>query len=376
MRLLVIGAGLMGRAAALDMTREGAEVTLADSNEKRLDGAKAWIGSDNVTITKLDASDAAAAEELMRGHDAVLSAVPYFLNVGLANAAVKAGANFCDLGGNSWVVDEELALHEKAAEKGITIVPDCGLAPGLGNVIAMKAFNALDRVEGLHIRVGGLPIEPKPPLNYQLVFSVHGLVNEYREPARVIRGGKIAEVPSLTELEDIEFDGFPVLEAFQTSGGTSTLPRTLEGQLAELDYKTIRYQGHCEKMKTMFDLGLASEDEIEVKSGKVKPRDVLSRCLELNLPYNGPDLVLMRVWADGEKDGEKKRYELQMVDRHDGKASAMMRTTSYPTSIIAMMMAAGETEMKGAFTPEVCVDPELMIERLRQRDVVFQERWS
>jgi lysine 6-dehydrogenase len=152
------------------------------------------------------------------------------------------------LGGNNYIVDAQLALDEAAKKANINIVPDCGLAPGMVSVLAMHGANRFDETEEIHIRVGGLPQTPKPPLDYQLVFSVEGLINEYIESARVIRDGKIIEVNSMTELETLAFDGFSALEAFQTSGGTSTLPDTFCGKVKELDYKTIRYAGHCQKI--------------------------------------------------------------------------------------------------------------------------------
>src|SRR5688500_8803983 len=187
----------------------------------------------------------------------------------------------------------------KAAE--INIIPDCGLAPGMVSILAMHGAAKFDSVDEIHIRVGGLPQNPKPPLNYQLVFSVEGLINEYIEKARVIRNGEIREVQSMTELESLSFDGFPALEAFQTSGGTSTLPDTFLGKIKELDYKTIRYAGHCEKFKTMIDLGLCSSEEMLVDYAKITPRKVFGAILTKSLPADEPDYVLVRLEFVGKK---------------------------------------------------------------------------
>src|ERR671917_551892 len=170
----------------------------------------------------------------------------------VARAAVGAGTNFCDLGGNNAVVDAELALDAEARAAGVNVIPDCGLAPGMVSVLAAHGAARFERLDELHIRVGGLPQTPRPPLDYQIVFSVVGLINEYVERARVIRGGQVVEVESLTEIEALEFPApFERMEAFQTSGGTSTLPDTFHGRLQELDYKTIRYPGHCEQFKLL-----------------------------------------------------------------------------------------------------------------------------
>ncbi len=205
------------------------------------------------------------------------------------------------------------------------------------SILAMHGAQRFNELEEIHIRVGGLPQSPKPPLNYQLVFSVEGLINEYVEKARVIRGGKIAEVESMTELEGLEFDSFPPLEAFQTSGGTSTLPDSFLGKVRELDYKTIRYAGHCGKFKTMIDLGLCSSDEITVDGQPVRPRKVLGELLQVNLPADQPDYVLVRLEFNGTRSGEPSMVRYDIVDKFDPATglSAMMRTTAFPASIVA-----------------------------------------
>ena len=161
----------------------------------------------------------------------------------------------------------------------------------------------------------------------------------------MIRGGEITEIDSMTELETLEFENFPALEAFQTSGGTSTLPDTFFGKIKELDYKTIRYAGHCEKFKTLIDLGLCSSDEIIADFVKVKPRRVLGELLQRKLPADEPDYVLIRLELVGAKDGKRKKLRYDIVDKYDEATdlSAMMRTTAFPASIIAQMMANGAT---------------------------------
>jgi lysine 6-dehydrogenase len=273
--------------------------------------------------------------------------------------------NFCDLGGNNDVVAAELALDAEAKRAGINIIPDCGLAPGMVAMLVAHAASRFDELEAIHIRVGGLPLQPRPPLDYQLVFSVEGLINEYIEPARIVRGGKIVTVESMTELEAIEFPPpFGKLEAFQTSGGTSTLPDTFLGRVGELDYKTIRYRGHCEKFKTMIDLGLCSGEA----------RKVFSELLVRHLPHDEPDVVLIRVEVSG--GGRTLRYDI--VDRFDAATglSAMMRTTAFPAAIVALMMARGQTASKGALPQERCLNPDLFMRELAARKIDVVERWS
>jgi lysine 6-dehydrogenase len=378
MKVLVLGAGRMGYGAAFDLAHNSPNVsgvTIADFDAEKSGSAAVAIGSDKVTATKVDAGNFDDAVELMRGHDSVISCVNYWYNESLSKAAIKTGANFCDLGGNNYVVDSQLALDAEAKAAGISIIPDCGLAPGMVSILAMHGASKFDEVEEIHIRVGGLPQHPVPPLDYQLVFSVEGLINEYVEVARVIRDGRLAEIESMTELESLSFDGFPPLEAFQTSGGTSTLPDTFLGKIKELDYKTIRYAGHCEKFKTMIDLGLCSSDEVLVDFAKVTPRKVFGELLQRNLPADGPDYVLVRLDFVGITGGETKRLRYDIVDKQDEARglSAMMRTTAFPASIIAQMMARGDVLERGATPQEKAIDPVKFVAELERRDIVIRE---
>jgi lysine 6-dehydrogenase len=372
--MLVLGAGRMGLGAAHDLAaqKDVEEVTVADMDQAKAAAIASRI--QKVKAVSLDVKRRSDVVSLMRGHASTISCVNYWLNEELARAAIEAGTNFCDLGGNNDVVDKELALDAEARAAGVSIIPDCGLAPGMVAVLAAHGAARFTKLEEIHIRVGGLPQNPEPPLDYQLVFSVEGLINEYIEPARVIRGGKIATVESMTEIESLDFPKpFGTMEAFQTSGGTSTLPETFLGKVRELDYKTIRFPGHCEKFKTMIDIGLCSSDVIEVDGVTVAPRRVLGRLLEQNLPADGPDVVLVRVEFAG--DGKRLRYDI--IDRQDEETglSAMMRTTAFPASIVALMMARGQTSPKGALPQERCVPPDLFMQELAKRRIDVKEEW-
>ncbi len=376
MKILVLGAGLMGLGAAFDFAQQDDVecVTVADLDASRVREVAERIGSKAKPVT-LDVSNAEAVTGLMRGHAATLSCVVYRLNEHLARCAIAAGTNFCDLGGNNDVVAAELALDRQASERGVTIVPDCGLAPGMVAVLVAHGLSHFKEADEVHIRVGGLPQNPKPPLDYQLVFSVEGLINEYIEPARVLREGRIVEVESMTEVEAIEFPPpFGMLEAFQTSGGTSTLPDTYRGRVRNLDYKTIRYRGHCDKFKTMIDLGLCSSEPIGADGKQVVPRRVFAELLLRNLPQEGPDLVLVRVEFAG--GGRRLRYDI--IDRFDEATglSAMMRTTAFPAAIVALMMARGQIEKKGAHPQERCVPAGLFMQELAKREIDVRQSWS
>lgn len=383
MKILVLGAGRMGHGAVFDLINNSPDVesvTVADYDQKKAEAVANAVDPSKVVPRGVDASDSNAITELMRGHASVISCVNYWYNAALSRAAIETKANFCDLGGNNYIVDEQLALDAKAKAAGINIIPDCGLAPGMVSILAMHGAKKFNRLDEIHIRVGGLPQDPQPPLDYQLVFSVEGLINEYVEVARVVRDGKITEVPSMTELEELSFDGFPPLEAFQTSGGTSTLPDTFRGRIRELDYKTIRYAGHCDKFKTMIDLGLCSSERLN--GDNITPRKVFGDLLQKNLPADGPDYVLVRLEFKGRglgvsegvniADGSQAlRYDI--VDKFDETTgmSAMMRTTAFPASIIAQMMARGDVLMRGATPQEKAVDPDRFVAELERRSIAI-----
>jgi lysine 6-dehydrogenase len=367
--MLVLGAGRMGLGAVHDLVSQPDVdgVTVADYELPKAE-AIALRYPGKVRAAQIDCNDHAAVVALMRGHASAISCVNYWLNEKLARAAIEAGTNFCDLGGNNDVVDAELALDAQAREAGINIIPDCGLAPGMVAVLVAHAAQRFETIDEIHIRVGGLPQTPKPPLDYQMVFSVEGLINEYIEPARIIRDGKVTIVDSMTELETLTFpEPFGKMEAFQTSGGTSTLVETFLGKVRDLDYKTIRYPGHCAKFKAMIGLGLCSSEPITVDGTTVKPRRVLGDLLVKNLPHDEPDAVLVRVELTG--GGKRLRYDI--IDRYDPETglSAMMRTTAFPASIVALMMARDQTTSKGALPQERCIPPDAFMDELAARKI-------
>ncbi len=389
----------MGHGAAFDLVHNspGVEsVTVADADLKKAEAVAEAVGTSRIDAHHVDAANHSDIARLMQGHDSAISCVNYWYNESLSRAAIETSTNFCDLGGNNYVVDAQLAMDEQAKAAGINIIPDCGLAPGMVSILAMHGAARFERLDEIHIRVGGLPQRPEPPLDYQLVFSVEGLINEYIEVARVIRGGEITEVPSMTELESLEFEGFPPLEAFQTSGGTSTLPDTFLGKIKELDYKTIRYAGHCEKFRTMIDLGLCSSEPLSaggqfaaIDASQITPRKVFAQLLQQHLPADGPDYVLVSLEFVGTglatvtqasspaspQAAETARLRYDIVDKQDPATglSAMMRTTAFPASIIAQMMARGEVLARGATPQEKAIDPEKFVAELARRNIRITE---
>ena len=394
MKILVIGAGMMGWAAAFDMARTPhvEAVTLADSNSQRLHEAVARVdkltGNHKVTPVLVDAADAQAVLKIMRGHDGVLSAVPYFFNLELANAAIEAGCHFADLGGNNTVVRQELALANQAEKRGIGIAPDCGLSPGMASILGGELVRRLDgRADALKLYVGGLPEKPMPPFHYQLVFSVEGLINEYVEPARILRKGKLITVDPLTEPEPFHMDGFAPLVAFQTSGGTSTLPETFAGKVGECFEKTLRYPDHYNLIRGLKELGLFSSEKMLIGDVEVAPRALLAKVFESKFAGDGPDVCIMRLEAHesvkapgvrgllgGKLKGRVATFT--MVDHYDSKSdmSAMMRTTAFPASIVLQMMCTGAVSKRGAVLQERDIPAASFLEEIARRGIKIEYR--
>ena len=380
MKALVIGAGMMGSAMAYDLAHSDGvdEILVADIDEEHAKSVAASLGK-KARPSKLDVGFYDDVVTLMREVDVALAATSYSHNYLLTMAAIEAGVHFCDLGGNMDVVDRQISLDKQAKAANVCILPNCGLAPGMACVIAAGAAGKFDRVDEIHIRVGGLPQHPQPPLNYQLVFSAEGLINEYLEPAEVIRDGKLLKFESMTECESLAFPGpFESLEAFNTSGGISTLTRSYVGKVKNLDYKTIRYPGHCEKFKTLLDLGFASSEPLIMAGTMSTVREFFENLLRKKLPSNGPDVVLMRIELKGTVGGKSKTLAYEMVDYYDKglNMTSMMRTTAFPTSIIGQMVAAGTVSARGVYPPEQCVPLDPFLKELRKRNIMIKESFS
>jgi len=364
----------MGYAVVYDLLKneKTKQIMLVDADQANLDRAKNSFNDERVATVIGDVTDCDELSYLMSGCDVVISCVTYKFNYELAKAAMEAGASFCDLGGNEDIVRKQFLLDEMAREKEVAIIPDCGLAPGLVSILTAAACAEMEEASEIRLRVGGLPQEPRPPLNYSLFFSVEGLINEYVEDATVIRGGRLLRVPSLQDLEEIEFPApFGKLEAFNTSGGISTLPTTLGDRVQHLDYKTIRYPGHCQLVRLLRDLGLMETRNLKLGTQQVRPRAILAMLLEQKLPKDEPDVVLVRVSVKGIKDGEPTEIQWECIDYADEQTglSAMMRTTAFPISIISQMLASGDIIARGTLTQETCVPTQPFLTELQSRGV-------
>ncbi len=355
MKVLVIGTGMMAHGVVHDLKKQK-DVTYIGIGARGLKKKCAVLNPHpKVHCEKIQDAGKDVTKTLKK-YDVAISCVPYNYNLNLAKCAIKAKTHFVDLGGNNTIVKKELALNKAAKKAKVTILPDCGLAPGLVNLITAKTLQDLGgKADEIKIRVGGLPQKPQGPLKYARVFSVHGLINEYREKTEVIRNHKKAYAESLKGIEDITMPRFNrKLEAFHTSGGASTLTTTMRRKVKNLNYKTIRFAGHAHMMNTFKQMG-SFEEPLRTK---------FEAYLNDALPRGEKDLVLVKI--EGRRGKQKTVHTI--IDRAQKDLTAMMRCTSFPASIIAQM--AGRHNLPvGAQAQENVVPLEEFFREIKKRKI-------
>src|SRR4029077_13572846 len=279
---------------------------------------------------------------------------------------------------------------KKAESRGVALAPDCGLSPGMASILGGELVRRLGgRADALRLYVGGLPEQPPPPFHYQLVFSVEGLINEYEEPARILRKGKLTTIDPLTEPEDFHTAGFSPLVAFHTSGGTSTLPETFEGRVGECFEKTLRYPGHYDLLCELKELGLFSSEKMKFGNAEVSPRAMMSKIFEGKFASKGPDVCIMRLEAHESVNAYGVRGLLRgrlkghvatftLIDHYDPKTdmSAMMRTTAFPASIVLQMLASGAIAKRGGICRNQTYQRTCFWIKWKNAGSGFSTRWS
>jgi len=372
MRILVLDAGLQGSACAYDLLQrpEVERVTLADLHPRRAAPFLIKRKDKRLVTARLDAKSGPRLRKLMRGHDAVMNALPYYFNYPVAKAAVTMGLHCADLGGNTEIVQKQKTLHAAAQKKHVSVIPDCGLAPGMVNIIAAEGIRQVGDADSVKIFVGGLPQHPEPPLNYQIVYSLEGALDYYTTPSWVLREGRPLQVDALSELEAVEFPS-PVgtLEAFHTGGGISTMPWAYRGKVRTMEYKTLRYPGHVAIMRPIRELGLLALEPVKVKGTEIVPRDAfIATVSPLLSKAGGRDLVALRVEVVG-KSGRRAAW--QLLDYFDAATgiSAMMRTTGYSLAITGVMQVDGRVTSAGVYTPDEAVPFHAYVDELKRRGV-------
>lgn len=379
MKVVVLGAGLMGKEVARDLNSiENVEkIYLADIDT---DAAQQFVDSlstSKIEVVSLNAKNEDELRTVMAKGDVSVNALFYEFNERVAKTAIEVGVHSVDLGGHIGEVTEHiLTLHEEAKAKNVTLIPDLGVAPGMINILAGYGASKLDTIESIKLYVGGIPTNPEPPLNYTQVFSLEGVIDHYTEPAKVIKEGKLTEVKSLSGIEPIYFDQFGVLEAFYTSGGTSTLTNTFP-HVKNLEYKTIRYKGHAEKFQLLADLGFLDKgNKVEIDGKEVAVRDVVREALKKKLALGDKeDAVLLRVIVSGEKSDEQLTYEYELTIKRDEKTTmtAMARATACTIAAVAVMVGSGVITERGVYPPESIVPGDEYIEKMAKRGVMIKE---
>lgn len=376
MRLLVLGAGRQGSACAYDLLQNSdvERVTLADLRVDVLPPfLEPYRRDPRLNLISLDARDAGAVRDAMQRVDGCLNALPYYFNLDVTRLAVDSGIHACDLGGNTEIVLLQQQMDDEASARGVSIIPDCGLAPGMVNILAGAGIREMDRTDSVRIRVGGLPQHPTPPLGYHIVYSLEGVLDYYTTPSWVIRNGEPLQVEALSEVERVDFpDPVGELEAFHTAGGLSTMAWTYQGRVRTMEYKTLRYPGHASVMRAIRSLGLLDVEPVQVNGDTAVPRKVFIACAEPRLKRPGArDLVALRVEVEGTRDGGPHRIRYDLIDFWDEERgiSAMERATGYSLSITGQMQVRGRVLTRGVKTPDQAIPADAYIEQLAGRGV-------
>ena len=372
MKIIVLGAGLVGTPIALDLaTEKTLSVTLVDINEKALKRAR----QQGIRTEVRDLSNPAEVSKLVALFDFVVSAVPGFMGYRTLEAVIEAGKNVVDI---AFFPEDPFQLHEKALKNKVTAIVDCGVAPGMSHILTGYAQHLLDSVQKVRIYVGGLPLVRKWPYEYKAVFSPLDVIEEYTRPARVIENGKVVVKEALSEAEYLDFPQIGTLEAFN-SDGLRTLTRTIDAP--DMCEKTLRYPGHIQLMQVLRHSGFFAKEKININGNEVSPLDVTAKLLQKDWKLNPgeQDLTVMKIQAEGKKGSDILRYTYDLLDYFDVKTNihSMARTTGYTAAVVARLAASGKIDEKGIVVPEYLgKHPQIVQEillGLKERGIEYRE---
>ena len=373
-RIIVLGSGLVGAPMALDLARDARfEVTVADISG---DSLAKCAADRSIRTIQADLSDAARVQELVAGQDLALNAVPGFLGYQTLKAVITAGKDVVDI---AFFAEDPFLLDELAKRQGVTAIVDCGVAPGMSNLLVGHVRHLLDKTQSALIYVGGLPELRVWPYEYKAVFSPLDVIEEYIRPARYVENGKLVVRPALSDPEYLNLPGVSSLVAFN-SDGLRTLARTLD--IPNMKEKTLRYPGHIEKIAVLRETGFFGQEPVEIHGMRVRPIDLTARLLFpiWKLQPGETDITVMQVVVEGEKDGRRVRHAYDLFDRFDAASGvhSMARTTGYTATAAVRLLAGGLYGRKGIIPPEfvgeepACV--EFMLKELADRGVVYKHK--
>ena len=347
-KLLVLGAGMVGSAMARDLDTNH-EVTLADLSESNLEKVNSI--APGITTRTLDVSAGGDMEELAKDFDLVVLAVPGFLGYRTLERLIRAGKNVVDI---SFFPEDALALDALAKENEVTAIVDCGVAPGMDNII-LGHYNEILSIEEFECMVGGLPKKPKPPFNYKAPFSPVDVIEEYTRPARFVKDGKVVTMPALSDIREESFEKLGKLQSFNSDGLRSLL-QTMS-HIPNMIEKTLRYPGHAEQMQLLSDAGLFSEETRRVSGNDLRPIDLTSSLLfdHWKLGEEEEELTIMRVRIRGQQNGEEVHFQYDLYDEYDPVTgvSSMSRTTGYTATAAVNLFLEGKFQDQGVFPPEL-----------------------
>ncbi|MDW8110848.1 MAG: saccharopine dehydrogenase C-terminal domain-containing protein [Candidatus Bipolaricaulota bacterium] len=344
-KVIVLGAGMVGRAIALDLAQRY-DVTAADIDEQKLAQLRADAPIRTVTA---DLSRAETIKNLVKEQDLAIGALPGFLGFQTLKTVIECEKNIIDI---SFFAEDPFELDALATQKGVTAVVDCGVAPGMCNLL-LGYHNARMTVERYECLVGGLPVKRSWPYQYKAPFSPIDVIEEYTRPARLVIDGKMIEREALSDPEYVEFDEIGTLEAFNTDG-LRTLLKTM--RIPHMREKTLRYPGHIEYIKVLRETGFFSKEPIEINGMQIRPLDLTAKLLfpKWRLEPDEPEFTIMRVTIEGIESGLRKKYVYELLDRFDSKTktSSMARTTGYTCTAVATLVLEGIFTQKGIIPPE------------------------
>jgi lysine 6-dehydrogenase len=370
-KAVVLGCGLVGAAVAKDLaTDSGVQVTVVDVNPENL---RKLNGHSHITTRHADLSQPSVIKDAVSKADIVVGALPGRLGLPALRAVVESGKNYCD---SSFMEQDASDFNDLARNSKVTAIVDCGVAPGLSNMIAGYLNERLERLDKLHIYVGGLPKKRTWPFHYKAPFSPADVIEVYTRPTRLVENGKVVVRPALSEAELIDFPWIGTLEAFNTDG-LRTLINNID--VPDMREKTLRYPGHIELMRVFREVGLFDLNEIEVRGAKVRPRELTSMLLFPRWAFDEgeEDFTLMRVIAEGTEGGRRMRHTYDLYDEYDRERgqSSMARTAGFPCAIMARLIAGGRFAKPGIHPPEsVARHPDLfehVLAELANRGVVI-----
>lgn len=359
---IVLGAGMVGSVMAWDLASDSEfSVTVADRSEEALARTKER-SPDRLETVVLDLADLDAVKQAIEPFDIVLGAAASHLGYDLLRTVIECGKNYADI---SFMSEDAMDHDELAKANDVTAVVDCGVAPGMSNLLCGRAVEALDECSGLEIYVGGLPVERRWPFEYKAGFAPADVIEEYTRPSRIVENGEMVVRAALTEPELMDLPGVGTVEAFNTDGLRS-IAETLD--VPNMKEKTLRYPGHIELMRVLREMGLFSKEPIEVGGQMVVPLEVTQKLMFPMWTYEEgeADLTVMRVTGAGIKDGVETRVTWDLLDYYDPitNATSMARTTAFPCAIMARLIARGELSRPGVAPPELLGHDEELVERV------------